>query len=105
MEKNFFKELPKFETPEEELDFLRFHIAKKEEELQKKGHFEHTGENLYKQAIKEYKEVPIHKVVEKENIMRSVIVGKYLIFENDDVIIRKTTQELYEQFVYLIFVL
>ena len=40
----------------------------------------------------------IQKEVEKENIMRSVIVGKYLIFENDDVIIRKTTQELYEQF-------
>ncbi|MDQ5922464.1 MAG: hypothetical protein QG644_172 [Patescibacteria group bacterium] len=70
MEKNFFKEMPKFQSPEEELDFLRFHIAKKEQELQEKGHFEHAGEGLYKQAIKEYKEVPVHKVVEKENIIK-----------------------------------
>lgn len=69
MEKNFFRELPKFQTPEEELDFLRSHIAKKEQELKQKGHFEHAGENLYKQTIKEYKEVPIHKVMEKDNII------------------------------------
>lgn len=70
MEKNFFKEMPKFQSSEEELDFLRFHVAKKEQELKEKGHFEHEGEGLYKQAIKEYKEVPVHKVVEKQNIIK-----------------------------------
>ena len=38
MEKNFFKEMPKFQSPEEELDFLRFHngsVYNKRKKVQK----------------------------------------------------------------------
>ena len=33
MNGSFFKEMPKFKTPAEELDYLRAHVAKREEEL------------------------------------------------------------------------
>ena len=40
MEPSFFKETPKFKTPEEELDYLRAHVARREEELKRGGHIE-----------------------------------------------------------------
>jgi len=69
MEKNFFKEMPKFKTPEEELDFLRAHVAKREEELIGLGHIEHTKENAIGDVIGEYKSIPAEKVVHESNII------------------------------------
>mgnify|MGYP001602920911 CR=1 FL=1 len=69
MEPLFFKEMPKFQTPEEELDYLRAHVAKREEELIKIGHIEHANENAAKDVIGGYKNMPVGKLVHKDNII------------------------------------
>ncbi|OGJ09328.1 hypothetical protein A2356_00525 [Candidatus Nomurabacteria bacterium RIFOXYB1_FULL_39_16] len=69
MEGSFFKEMPKFKTPEEELDYLRAHVAKREEELIGLGHIEHTKENAIGEVIEEYKNVPAEKAVHESNII------------------------------------
>ncbi len=69
MEPSFFKEMPKFSNPEEELDYLRAHMAKREQELIDLGHFEHANENAVKDIIGEYKEKPQEQVLHKSNIL------------------------------------
>ena len=61
MSESFFKEMPRFKNPEEELNFLRAHVAKKEQELIDKGHFENTQEKAAQNVLAEYKEMPIGK--------------------------------------------
>ena len=56
MERAFLNEMPKFKTPEEELDYLRAHVAKREQELIDTGHLENANENAVKDIIREYKE-------------------------------------------------
>ena len=68
MEGTFFKEMPKFQTPEEELDYLRAHVAKREQELVSRGH-ENAKDNAVKDILSEYKNIPLHKVVHKDNIL------------------------------------
>ncbi|OGI90369.1 hypothetical protein A2911_01780 [Candidatus Nomurabacteria bacterium RIFCSPLOWO2_01_FULL_40_15] len=68
MEGTFFKEMPKFQTPEEELDYLRAHVAKREQELVSRGH-ENAKDNAVKDILSEYKNIPLHKVVHKNNIL------------------------------------
>ena len=63
MEPSFFKETPKFTSPEEELTYLRTHIANREKELMMKGHFERAKENAIIDVIGEYKNVPKEQVV------------------------------------------
>jgi hypothetical protein len=70
MEKSFFKEIPKFKTPEEELDYLRAHVAKREQELIDKGHFEHASENAVREMVSEYREIPAKEVVHKDNLIK-----------------------------------
>ncbi len=62
--------MPKFKTPEEELDFLRAHVAEKEKALIDKGHFENAKENAITHTISEYKNVPATEVVHKENLIK-----------------------------------
>ena len=69
MEGSFFKEMPKFKTPEEELDYLRAHIAKREEELIRIGHFENAKENAAYDVIGAYKEIPAEELVHSSNII------------------------------------
>lgn len=69
MNPTFLRDLPKFKTPDEELDYLRAHVAKTEKELQARGHFEHTPNEVASSIIKEYKEIPKEVVVHKENIL------------------------------------
>jgi len=69
MEGSFFKEMPKFKTPQEELDFLRAHVAKKEQELIDKGHFEHANEKAAQDIIAEYKKVPLAEAIHKDIIL------------------------------------
>src|SRR3989338_8731201 len=69
MEKSFFQEMPKFKTPEEELDYLRAHVAKREEELIKIGHFENAKDNAVQDVVGEYKNIPIEQVVHGDNIL------------------------------------
>ncbi|MFA6324650.1 MAG: TraM recognition domain-containing protein [Candidatus Paceibacterota bacterium] len=66
---SFFKEMPKFKNPEEELNYLRAHVAKKEQELITKGHFENTNEEAAQDVIAKYKEVPVKDVVHPDSIL------------------------------------
>jgi hypothetical protein len=70
MIESFLKEMPKFKSPHEELDFLRAHVAKREQELKQKGQFEHAGENAVKEVIGEYKAIPAGELVHKDNLMK-----------------------------------
>ena len=69
MEGSLLSEMPKFKTPEEELAYLRAHVAKREQELIDKGHFEHASENAAKDVIKEYKEKSSEEVLHQNNIL------------------------------------
>ncbi|MDO8659161.1 MAG: hypothetical protein Q7K54_01025, partial [Candidatus Parcubacteria bacterium] len=69
MENSFFNEAPKFKTPEEELNYLRAHVAKREEELKSLGHTENALENATHDVVGEYKTVPTEQVVHESNIL------------------------------------
>jgi len=70
MEPSFFKEMPKFKSPEEELSYLRAHVEARERDLIQKGHFEHAPENAVRDVIGEYKNIPAEAVIHKSNVMR-----------------------------------
>ena len=70
MEETYLKQILKFKTPEEELDFLRAHVAKREEELIQKGHFEHAGDTAVKEIISNYKETPAKDLIHKDNLIK-----------------------------------
>ena len=69
MNPTFFKEMPKFKNPEEELSFLRAHVAKREEELVAKGHIEHAKDTAARDVILEYSDLPKREVLHKEHMM------------------------------------
>jgi hypothetical protein len=68
MEQSFFKEMPKFKTPEEELNYLRAHVKEREEQLVRLGHVEHAPENAARDVIGEYKDMPAEKFLHKDNL-------------------------------------
>ena len=70
MEGSFFSEMPKFKTPEEELDYLRAHVAKREKELIDTGHHEQANENAVKDIIGEYKQKPLEDVLHKDSVLK-----------------------------------
>lgn len=70
MENSFFKEIPKFKTPEEELHFLRAQVKMREEELLSAGQLEKADESAFHDVIKEYKEIPIEEAVHKSNVIK-----------------------------------
>ncbi|MBU0999262.1 type IV secretion system DNA-binding domain-containing protein [Patescibacteria group bacterium] len=61
--------MPKFKTPEEELDYLRAHVKAREEQLVNFGHVEHAKENATRDVIGEYKNIPTEQFVHKNNII------------------------------------
>lgn len=61
--------MPKFKTPEEELDYLRAQVGKREEELIKLGHFENATEKATGDVISEYKNIPAEQLVHSSNII------------------------------------
>ncbi len=69
MEPSFFKEMPKFKSPEEELEYLRAHVKEKEEELIKLGHIEHATEKAAREVVGEYKNIPAEKLVHEDNLL------------------------------------
>ncbi len=69
MNPSFLKEMPKFNNPTEELDYLRAHVAKREQELISKGQFEHAGDNAAKDVISTYKETKVEDVIHKDNLL------------------------------------
>jgi len=71
MNGSFFKEIPKFETPKEELEYLRAHVARREEELKDGGHHEGVDINAVKDVISEYKKFPSHEVMHKDHLFKN----------------------------------
>ncbi len=69
MEGSFLNEAPKFKTPEEELNYLRAHVAKREQELMNTGHIENANENAIKDIVGEYKKKPLEEVIHKDSII------------------------------------
>ncbi len=69
MEGSVFNGIPKFKTPEEELEYLRAHVAQREAELIQKGHFERAPENAVQDVISEYRDIPAREVLHKDNIL------------------------------------
>ena len=69
MELSFFKEMPKFKTPEEELDYLRAHVAKREADLIDRGNPENAKENAAKDVIGEYRNLPAEQVLHGSNLL------------------------------------
>src|SRR3989338_1012654 len=65
-----FSEMPKFQTPEEELDYLRAHISRQSQELVNAGHTENVSENAARNVIEQYKEVPITQALHKDSIIQ-----------------------------------
>ncbi len=69
MEPSFLKEMPKFKNPEEELSFLREHIARREQELKQESGFEHAQEKVVSDVIKDYSQKPIQEVMHPKSII------------------------------------
>ncbi len=70
MEGQLFNDMPKFETPEEELEYLRTHVAKREKELMATGPAEHANEDAIKEIIGEYKQKPLEEIIHKDNVIK-----------------------------------
>ena len=71
--------MPKFKTPEEELNYLRAHVAERERELVSQGSFEHAKENAVDQAVKEYKQVPVEQAVHKKSVIKEKEKGQIVL--------------------------
>jgi hypothetical protein len=69
MNPTFLKEMPKFKSPDEELDYLRAHVVRREQELIDIGQFEHAGDNAVEDIVSTYKEVPAKDVIHKDNLI------------------------------------
>ncbi len=69
MAESFLKGMPQFKTPVEELDYLRAHVAKKEQELIDTGHFEHAADHATKDVISEYIQVPVEQAIHKTQVI------------------------------------
>ncbi len=67
---SIFKDMPKFKSPDEELSYLRKHVAEREQALIDKGHFENAIENASNEVITEYMEAPAEKVIHKDILIK-----------------------------------
>jgi hypothetical protein len=66
---SFFTEMPRFRNPEEEVDYLREYITKREEELKKMGHIDQMINKAALDVIEAYKSVPVEKVVHNSHVI------------------------------------
>lgn len=65
MEGTYFKEMPKFNSPEEEINYLRQHIENREKELRESGSPK-TKEEVTEEAVSAYDAMPIEDVVHED---------------------------------------
>lgn len=70
MDKSFLEGMPKFQNPDEELEFLREQVARKEQELKSLGHFENAKDDALHETISDYKALPPKEVLHKDVIMK-----------------------------------
>ena len=78
MEPNFFKELPKFQSPEEELKFLREHIAKREQQLTEAGSTPEK-KNIADETLQAYKNIPQEQVLPEKNKVSEAEAGQFVL--------------------------
>ncbi len=87
MEGTYFKETPKFNSPQEEIDFLRRHIEDRERELQDSG-APKSREEVSREAVSAYdmldKKEVLHKDYQVEEKHAEQIVLKLKPEEHDD---------------------
>ena len=62
--------MPKFKTPEEELNYLRAHVKKREAELIDIGHKERAAEMATHEVLSDYRTVPLEKAIHKGNVLK-----------------------------------
>jgi hypothetical protein len=65
MEGTYFKEIPKFNSPEEEIDFLRKHIESRERELRESG-APKTQEEVSRETVAAYDLLPKEEILHKD---------------------------------------
>jgi len=66
---SFFSEMPEFITPEEELEYLREYVAKREKELRDLGHTEYVHKKAAKDVLDAYRSIPVHKAIHKNYLL------------------------------------
>lgn len=59
--------MPKFKSPEEELDYLRARVSNREQELIQIGRFENAQHNATGEVIEAYKEIPPEQALHRNN--------------------------------------
>jgi len=79
MNPTFFKEMPKFKTPEEELNYLRAHVQAREEELKSSGQIENTHEQAAGHVLNEYKKIPVEEAVHRNNVISEKEAGNIVL--------------------------
>ena len=72
------KEMPKFKTPEEELQYLRAHVAEREGALKAEGH-ESPGHKATSDAILEYADIPKKEVLHKTHALSAKEESKIVL--------------------------
>lgn len=87
MEGTYFKETPKFNSPQEEIDFLRRHIEDRERELEESG-APKSREEVSKEAVSAYdmldKKEVLHKDYQVEEKHAEQVILKLKPEEHDD---------------------
>ena len=63
--------IPKFKSPEEEVAYLRAHIADREKSLNDQG-IEANKEVLAHEAIRQYREIPHQEVMHQDAVLKDV---------------------------------
>ncbi len=81
MENNIFSNIPKFQSPEEEIEYLKSHLAKKEQELRSSGEIknEEHEKDFSKNFIEEYKKIPTEEILNKEHILEKKEVEGFVL--------------------------
>ncbi|MBI5139440.1 type IV secretion system DNA-binding domain-containing protein [Candidatus Nomurabacteria bacterium] len=69
MEGSYFKEAQKFQTPEEELNFLRAHVAKREQEIKGMGGVENSLDRAAHDVVAEYRDEPASSMLHENNML------------------------------------
>jgi len=88
VEETLFENVPKFKTPEEELDYLHAAILKRERELRGEVAPEASKERATQEVLQNYKNVPASEVVHKEH---------ELVEKNIDQIVLKLKPEPHDE--------
>jgi len=71
--------MPKFRSAEEELEYLRAHVKKREQELVDIGHFETAGDDAIKETLAHYRNTSPEKVLHQEHAFSEKEKGEIVL--------------------------